>query len=77
MNSTMITARVSEHWASQAQARAIVAEHGCKICTWQFPGEVMDVAGDLWCWHCVEEYMGLRPGVPAKVAGLDPARIPE
>jgi hypothetical protein len=71
-----MTKRVSKHWTSQTEAREIVAEHGCKICGWKFPGEIMDVSGDLWCRHCVEEYMGLRPGIPMKVAELEPALIP-
>lgn len=65
----MNTARISEHWTSQAEARAIVAESGCKICSWKFPGEILDVAGDLWCHHCVRE-------LGAKIADLDPALIP-
>jgi hypothetical protein len=67
--------KVSKFWASQSEAREIVAEHGCRICTWKFPGEIMDVAGDLWCRHCVEEFMGERPGYPVQVADLDPALI--
>ena len=67
---------VSERWTSQAKAQALVAVHGCRICGWKTPGEILDVDGDLWCYHCVEEYMGLRPGIPAKVAGLAPALIP-
>jgi hypothetical protein len=49
--------RVSRHWASQSEARAIIAEYGCRLCTWRYPGEVMDVSGDLWCHHCVREAM--------------------
>lgn len=60
--------RISTHWKSQAEARAIVAERGCRICTWQFPGEIYDVAGDLWCCHCVWEARGID--------GVDPALIP-
>lgn len=63
------TLRISEHWTSQAEAVAIVAEHGCKICTWKFPGEILDVAGDLWCNHCVREHLTELPD-------LNPALIP-
>lgn len=72
----MQTNRISEHWTSQADARAIVAEHGCRVCTWRYPGEILDVAGDLWCEHCVEEALGLRPGIPASIPDLEPALIP-
>ncbi len=61
--------RISNHWKSQAEARAIIAEHGCKLCTWKFPGEIFDVAGDLWCHHCVRE-------IGRELRNLDPALIP-
>jgi hypothetical protein len=61
--------RVSRFWTSQDEARAIVAEHGCRLCTWHYPGEVMDVSGDLWCHHCVREAM-------VELPDLAPARIP-
>jgi hypothetical protein len=48
--------RVSAYWPSQAAARALIAEHGCRLCTWRYPGEIYDVDGDLWCHHCVREY---------------------
>lgn len=48
--------RVSTFWPSQLKAREIVAEHGCRICTWKFPGEIFDMSGDLWCHHCVREF---------------------
>lgn len=69
---------ISKHWKSQDEARAIVAEHGCKVCGWKLPGEIYDVTGDLWCWHCVEEFLGLRPGLPAQgeFAPGELARIP-
>lgn len=65
--------RISTHWKGQAEARAIIAEHGCRLCTWKFPGEIFDVAGDLWCHHCVREH-----SVPGDqfVDGLEPALIP-
>jgi hypothetical protein len=61
--------KTSIYWTSQTAAQAIVAEQGCKLCTWKFPGEIFDVAGDLWCEHCVREQA-------AKIADLDPAYIP-
>jgi hypothetical protein len=67
----MVTAgRVSTFWTSQAKAREIVAEHGCRLCTWKYPGEILDVSGDLWCHHCVRE--GL-----VELPLLEPARIPK
>ena len=63
------TNRVSAYWTSQAEARAIIAEHGCRLCTWKYPGEIYDVSGDLWCNHCVREY-----GV--ELHDLDPGLIP-
>ncbi len=61
--------RVSSFWTSQAAAREIVAEHGCRLCTWKFPGEIYDVAGDLWCQHCVREHL-------VELPDLEPALIP-
>lgn len=66
---TTSTMRVSSYWKSQAEARAIIAEHGCKLCTWRYPGEILDVGGDLWCHHCVREYS-------VEMNDLDPGRIP-
>lgn len=63
------TQRISEYWTSQAEAQALVAEHGCKVCTWKYPGQIFDVAGDLWCHHCVRE-------LGAELRDLDPALIP-
>lgn len=63
------TQRISTFWTSQTEAQALVAEHGCKVCTWQYPGQIFDVAGDLWCHHCVREYGD-------KISDLDPALIP-
>ena len=60
--------RISRHWKSQAGARAIIAEHGCRLCTWKYPGEIYDVAGDLWCIHCVREY--------GREIRVEPALIP-
>jgi len=60
--------RVSRYWNDQGEARAIVAEHGCKVCTWKYPGEIMDVAGDLWCHHCVRE-------IGAELTDIEPAKI--
>jgi hypothetical protein len=70
--------RVSELWTSQNEARVIVAEYGCRLCGWKFPGEIYDVSGDLWCGHCVAEAMGLRPGTSDDrlIGGLRPASIP-
>jgi hypothetical protein len=65
--------RISQYWTSQAAAREIVAEHGCKVCTWKFPGEIFDVAGDLWCEHCARE--ASLPG-DTFIDGLEPALIP-
>jgi len=67
-NDELTEDRVSEYWTSQTEAREIVAELGCKICTWKFPGEIMDVAGDLWCHHCVRE-------IGAKLTDIEPAKI--
>ena len=58
-----MTQRVSTFWKSQDEARAIVAEHGCKICTWKFPGQIWDISGDLWCDHCVREIAVELPDV--------------
>ncbi len=63
------TQRISAYWTSQTEAQALVAEHGCKVCTWKFPGQIFDVAGDLWCEHCVRE-------LGAELGDLDPALIP-
>ena len=61
--------RISKHWTSQAAAQAIIAEAGCKLCNWHFPGWIYDVAGDLWCEHCVREHLRELPD-------LEPALIP-
>lgn len=61
--------RVSQRWTSQAEARQIIADYGCRICTWRYPGEIFDVAGDLWCHHCVRE-------IGRELRDLTPARIP-
>jgi hypothetical protein len=61
--------RVSTFWTSQRFARVVVAAEGCRICTWKFPGEIYDVAGDLWCQHCVREHL-------AEIPDLAPALIP-
>lgn len=47
--------QLSRYWPSQAEARAIVAGCGCKVCGWKYPGQIWDVSGDLWCQHCVRE----------------------
>lgn len=46
---------LSKWWISQRVARNMVEVHGCKVCTWKFPGEIFDVGSDLWCEHCVRE----------------------
>jgi hypothetical protein len=61
--------RVSQYWKSQAEARAIVAEYGCKVCTWKYPGEIFSVSGDLWCHHCVRE-------IGRELNDLEPELIP-
>ena len=67
--------RISKYWPSQAAVRELIAEHGCRLCTWKFPGEIYDVSGDLWCCHCVREAM--EPGnVNGYIADLGPALIP-
>jgi len=69
MSAIQTEGRVSHFWPSQAAARAIVAEHGCRLCTWKYPGEIYDVSGDLWCHHCVREY--------EREIRVEPALIPK
>lgn len=61
--------RISKYWPSQQAARDIIAEHGCRLCTWKYPGEIYDVSGDLWCHHCVREY--------EREIRVEPALIPK
>ena len=56
----------SEHWTSQQGAREIIALYGCKLCTWRYPGEIFDVAGDLWCHLCVHEQRREIPDLPVR-----------
>lgn len=64
-----MTQQLSTYWKSQTEAQAIVAEYGCKVCGWKFPGKIWDVSGDLWCEHCVRE-------IGAELRDLETALIP-